>query len=157
MLAAQLCPTLCDSLDCSQPGSFAYRILQARILEWVSISFSRWSSWSGIKPRLPMLQADSLSSEPLSKPSIVKKKIFLFLGIKLSTSWFEKKLCMVDRFYLQCLLGEGALTVILIAEPSVGKVQAGKLEENARRSCSNYRQALFTSGQHRSRGYFRWA
>ena len=82
MLAAQLCPTLCDSLDCSQPGSFAYRILQARILEWVSISFSRWSSWSGIKPRLPMLQADSLSSEPLSKPSIVKKKNIPIFGHK---------------------------------------------------------------------------
>ena len=36
----QLCPTLCDPVDHSLPGSSVYRILQARILEWVAISFS---------------------------------------------------------------------------------------------------------------------
>ena len=41
----QLCPTLCDPMDCSPPGPSVHRILQARILEWVAISFSRWSSW----------------------------------------------------------------------------------------------------------------
>ena len=40
----QLCPTLCDSVDCSPPGSSVHGILQARILEWVTISFSRGSS-----------------------------------------------------------------------------------------------------------------
>ena len=42
-LVAQLCPTLCDPMDCSPPGS-SNGILQARILEWVAISFSRGSS-----------------------------------------------------------------------------------------------------------------
>ena len=36
-----LCPTLCDPMECSPPGSSVYRILQARILEWVAISYSR--------------------------------------------------------------------------------------------------------------------
>ena len=36
----QLCPTLCDPVDCSPPGSSIHWILQARILEWVTISFS---------------------------------------------------------------------------------------------------------------------
>ena len=40
----QLCPTLCDPMDCSLPCSSVRRILQARILEWVAISFSRRSS-----------------------------------------------------------------------------------------------------------------
>ena len=40
----QSCPTLCDPMDCSLPGSFVHGILQARILEWVAISFSRGSS-----------------------------------------------------------------------------------------------------------------
>ena len=40
----QLCPTLCDPLDCSPPGSSVHGIFQARILEWVAISF-RGSSW----------------------------------------------------------------------------------------------------------------
>ena len=38
---AQLCPTLCDLMDCSLLGSSVHRIFQARILEQVAISFSR--------------------------------------------------------------------------------------------------------------------
>ena len=41
---AQSFPTLCDPMDCSLPGSSIRGILQARILEWVAISFSRRSS-----------------------------------------------------------------------------------------------------------------
>ena len=37
-------PTLCDPMGCSPPGSSVHGILQARILEWVAISFSRGSS-----------------------------------------------------------------------------------------------------------------
>ena len=40
----QSCLTLCDPMDCSPPGSSVHGILQARILEWVAISFSRGSS-----------------------------------------------------------------------------------------------------------------
>ena len=36
----QLCPTVCDPIDSSPPGSAIPEILQARILEWVDISFS---------------------------------------------------------------------------------------------------------------------
>ena len=41
---AQSCPTLCNPVDCSLVGSSVHGILQARILEWVAISFSRGSS-----------------------------------------------------------------------------------------------------------------
>ena len=41
---AQLCPTLCNPMDCSLPGFSAYGIFQARVLEWVAISFPRGSS-----------------------------------------------------------------------------------------------------------------
>ena len=41
---AHLCPTLCNPMDCSPPGSSVHWILQARILEWVAVSFSRGSS-----------------------------------------------------------------------------------------------------------------
>ena len=44
VLVAQLCLTLCDPMDCSPPGSSVHGILQARILEWIAISFSRGSS-----------------------------------------------------------------------------------------------------------------
>ena len=58
---------LCDSLDCSLPGSSVHGILQARILEWVVIPFSRDLPDPGIEPRFPALQADSLPLEPPRK------------------------------------------------------------------------------------------
>ena len=39
------CQTLCNPMDWSLPGSSAHGIFQARVLEWVAISFSRGSSW----------------------------------------------------------------------------------------------------------------
>ena len=44
VLAAQWCLTFCDPMDWSLPGSPVHEILQARILEWVAIPFSRGSS-----------------------------------------------------------------------------------------------------------------
>ena len=41
---AQSCPTLCDPMDFSLPGSSLHGTFQARVLEWVTISFSRGSS-----------------------------------------------------------------------------------------------------------------
>ena len=40
VIVAQLCPTLCDPMDCGLPVSSVHGILQARILKWVAISFS---------------------------------------------------------------------------------------------------------------------
>ena len=42
---AKFCPTLCDPVDCSQPGFSIHGISQVRILAWVATSFSRGSSW----------------------------------------------------------------------------------------------------------------
>ena len=41
---AQSCPTLCNPMDCSLPGSSVHGIFQAIILEWIAISFSKGSS-----------------------------------------------------------------------------------------------------------------
>ena len=41
---AHSCPTLCDLMDCSLPGSSVHGVFQARVLEWFAISFSRESS-----------------------------------------------------------------------------------------------------------------
>ena len=63
---AQSCLTLCDPMDYSPPGSSVHGIFQARIQEWVAISFP------GIKPAAPAspaLQVDSSSTEP-QRPSL---------------------------------------------------------------------------------------
>ena len=46
---------LCDSMDCSPPGSSVHGIFQARVLEWVAISFSRGSSWTKDQTQIPCI------------------------------------------------------------------------------------------------------
>ena len=55
----QSCPTLCDPVDCSPPGSSVRGILQARILEWVPAPGDLPNP--GIEPRFPAMQAGMLS------------------------------------------------------------------------------------------------
>ena len=64
----QLCLTLCNPTDCSLPGFSVHGISHARILEWVAISFSRDLPNPGMEPRSPLLQVDSLLSEPPTNP-----------------------------------------------------------------------------------------
>ena len=64
---AQSCPTLCDPMDCSLPDSSVHGLLQARILEWVAISFSRESSQPRDRTGVSCMQADALPSEPPGK------------------------------------------------------------------------------------------
>ena len=69
----QLCLTLCDPMDYSPPGSSVHGILQARILEWVSISFSRGSSLSRDRTQVFCIQSDTLPSESPGKPRMGHK------------------------------------------------------------------------------------
>ena len=65
---AQSCPTLCDPMDCSPPGSSVHGILQQEY--WSGLPFPSPGDLPnpGIKPRSPALQADVLPSEPPGKP-----------------------------------------------------------------------------------------
>ena len=63
VLVTQSCPTLCDPMDRNPLGSYVHGILQARILEWVAIPFSRGLPIRGIKPKSPALHMDSLPPE----------------------------------------------------------------------------------------------
>ena len=74
-LVAQLCPTLRDPMDYSLSGSSVYGILQARILEWVAIPFSRGSS--RLKDRTWVFCiADRLLSETSWKPYLYETSLF---------------------------------------------------------------------------------
>ena len=67
-LVAHSCTTLCDPADCSPPGSSIPGSFQARILEWVAISFSRGSSWSQGLNQCLQHWRQALPSEPPEKP-----------------------------------------------------------------------------------------
>ena len=112
-LVAKSCPT-CDPMDCKLPSSSVHRVLQARILEWVAISFSRGSSWPRDQTWSPALQTDYLPTEPWGKPmtnldSILKSKDITLLtkvhlvkamGFPNSSveSWAPKNWC----FWTEC-------------------------------------------------------
>ena len=76
-LVAQLCPTLCDPMDCGPPAPLSMGILQARKLEWVAFSSPGELPNPGVEPRSSSLQADSLLSEPPEKPYVGKISIKL--------------------------------------------------------------------------------
>ena len=62
-MCVQSCPTLCDPMDCSLPGSSVCGIFQARILEWLPFPLPGDLPDPGIEPGSPALQEDSLSTE----------------------------------------------------------------------------------------------
>ena len=67
-VCAQSCLTLCNSMDHSPPGSSVHGILQARILEWVAISFSRDLPNPGTKSMSPALTDRFFTGKPSGKP-----------------------------------------------------------------------------------------
>ena len=66
VLVTQSCPTLCDPMDCSLPGFSVHGILQARILEWIALPFSRGTS----QPRDRTLVAQGVFSQLEVFPSL---------------------------------------------------------------------------------------
>ena len=111
MKVIQSCLTLCDPMAYTVRG-----VLQARIMEWIAIPFSRGSSHWGIELRSPALQVDSLPAEPKEKhlsfintlqinrglmPYDINKKMRTFFTITLFLSLFELKLLQITIINLQ--------------------------------------------------------
>ena len=93
-LVAQSCPTLFDPMDCSSPSSSVHGILQARILEWAAISYSRGSISPGMESTSPALlhwQADSSWLSHLGSPGVVSTLIIVDEPVSLSWtgSWSQ--------------------------------------------------------------------
>ena len=106
---AQSCLILCSPMDYPVCG-----ILQARILEWVAVPFSRGLPNPGIEPRCPTLQADSLPAELPGKPmeyytaterdeirSFVDMWMNLESLIQNEVSWKEKTNIAYYCFYVE--------------------------------------------------------
>ena len=67
-LLTKLCLSLCNPMVCSLPDSSVHGISQARILEWISIPFSRDLPDPGIEPASPALAGRFFTTEPPRKP-----------------------------------------------------------------------------------------
>ena len=78
-LVIKSCSTLCDPMGCSLPGSSVHGISQARILEWISISFSRDILDWGIEPASPALAGRFFTTEPPGKVHILLSTLETFI------------------------------------------------------------------------------
>ena len=65
---SQLCPTVCNLMDCSPPCSYIHGILKVRILEWVACPSPGDLPHPGTEPTSPALQSDSLPLSHLGRP-----------------------------------------------------------------------------------------
>ena len=76
----QSCPTLCDPMDCSLPGSSVHGIFQSIVLEWIAISFSRRIfPTQGLNPRLPHCRQTLYRLSHQGSP-VVQKIVFQECG-----------------------------------------------------------------------------
>ena len=69
---------LCNPMDCSLPGSSVHGIFQARVLEWVAMSFSRRSSWPRNRTQVSHIVGRRFTSEPPGK-SLGTPNLFIFI------------------------------------------------------------------------------
>ena len=109
MLCAQLYPTFCNPIDCSLPSFSVHGILQARILEWVVISFSKGSS-----PPRDLTQVSYIAGRFFTTQDIrealwvtfpVHKKLHLHQMLKLKLRYFGHLMQRVDSLEKTLMLG----------------------------------------------------
>jgi len=114
----QSCPTLCDPIDGSPPGSAIPGILQARILEWVAISFS--NAWKR-KVKVKSLSRAQLLATPWTAafqapPSIGFSRQEYWSGVPLPSPHFNKQIILELEDFLQHLCREYFSTPIVYTE-----------------------------------------
>ena len=99
VLVPQWCLTLCDPVDCSPPGSSVLGILQARILEWVAIPFSRGSSQPRDRTQVSPIEGGFLPAEPQGKPKNTGVGSLSFLQQIFPTQELAGASCFAGRFF----------------------------------------------------------
>ena len=100
VLVTQSCPTLCDHMDHSLPGSSVHWILQDRILEWVAMPSSSESSQPRDRTESPALQADCLLSKPSMHMCIIYSCPFIQISPQALCIWPQSDLCVLSESLL---------------------------------------------------------
>ena len=127
---AQSCPTLCDPMNCSLPGSSLHGILQARVLEWVAISFSRGSSrprdripvscipgrrfnlWATTEAHLPFIYSPSPSTASTWQLPLTHSKNLTILLIDASCKWNHAAFVFYKWFISLSTISSSFISVI---------------------------------------------
>ena len=119
-MSLQSCPTLCDSMDCCLPGFAVHGILQAGMLEWVAVPFSRVPS----QPRegMPVSYGSCIAgrfftTEPLRKPIVLFDwRHFLDRDLEVSTVRFLHSSSWRWVWVAYCSLLEEAISKLSFQE-----------------------------------------
>ena len=108
LCVTQLHLTLCDSTDCSPPGSSVCGISQARILEWVAISFSGDLPNPQFKPTSPALAGRFFTTELPGKPikmACLSKLVYRSLSkfqLVFFFFFFSEIASLIQKFICKC-------------------------------------------------------
>ena len=111
----QSCPTLCDPMDYSPPGSSVQGILWARILEWVAVPSSRDLPEPGIEPASPASPALQVDSWPLGKPT----ELSYILFFKLCRRKMEGSHLVSDSHTKRCDVLKNMIITFLLPQHSM--------------------------------------
>ena len=124
---SQSCPTLCDPMDCSLPGSSVHGIFQARVLEWVAIAFS--PVYTAAAAAAKLLQSCPTMCDPIdgslpgsSVPGILQARILEWVVISFSNAWKWK---VKVKSLSHVRLFETPWSVAYQAPPSMGFSRQG--------------------------------
>ena len=99
------CQTLCSPMDCSPPVSFVHGILQARVLEWVGILFSRGSSWPRNRMRISCITSGFFTIWAMRVVLSAYLRLLIFLLAILIPSFASScpAFCMITRVTIYSL------------------------------------------------------
>ena len=100
VLVTQLCSILCDPMDCGPPGSSVHGILQARILEWVAILFSRGPS----RPREIPFKEDRSFAQAAEMPIHVSALVNSERMWEKQLKWFPENIIHILSSLIQFLM-----------------------------------------------------
>ena len=122
---AQSCPTLCNPVDCSPPGSSLHGILQQRLLEWVAISYSRGSS-------PPKDQTQSRASSALARGFLTTGATWEAPGLDHDLCIKRGGGCVTDPE--QTVAHPQSFTCYILGSSTVGNRFRGKINESLPKS-----------------------
>ena len=122
VLVAQSCPTLCNPMDCSPPGSSVHGILQTRILEWVAISFSRGSSQPRDRTQMFCVAGRFFTIWATREAPVFSKihiifslnSVLLKVYLEILNVWVFKINFPIIHFCLKCIIGDNSDYMISI-------------------------------------------
>ena len=100
---AQSCPTICDPMDCSPPGSSIQGILQTRIPEWVAMSFSTGSSRPRNRTQVSHIAGRRFNLWATREALMISRENFKLTGKTVHSFMFSHKMA-ASLFQKHCLV-----------------------------------------------------